>query len=184
MDRHESLGLVDVRNHMSKLFVRVMFAAVIGAGGIASMVACGDDDDKAITGTDAGSDSPAETGNDALPGSVAGNANYTGTKKGPLYLSLFASLPPTGAPAGIGAVNTPTWPGSNSFKITNVNPGQYLLVSYISVGTDHNMGPQPGDPVSQPVPVVIESGKEAKQDVVLADVPEDGGLQDAPNEGG
>ncbi len=169
---------------MNKLFVRVLFTSLSCAVSAASILACSDDDGTAapVTAVEAGKDSTAV---DNLPGSLTGNATYAGTAKGPLYLTLYPSLPPVGNPSGIGAVNSPTWPGSNAYGIANVDPGRYFVLSYISVGSDHNMGPQPGDPVSQPVPVTITSGGQAKQDIVLADQNTDAGADasaDAPSD--
>jgi len=169
---------------MSKYSIKILFASAICAS-IGAMVACGDDDDDAtpsVLNSEAGADAASEASD--TPGSVAGTATYNGAKKGPLYLTVYPSFPPQGMPSGIGAVNSPTWPGSNNYTITNVDPGKYVVLSYISVGTDHNMGPQPGDPVSQPVPVTIEAGKQAKADLVLADIPDDAGAGDASSDGG
>ena len=160
-----------------------LFSAAVTALSLAVGIATGgcSDDDKTTPTADAGSDSAADS-QDTTPGKVEGNATYNGTKKGPLHVVLFANNPPDGEPGGAADNQTATWPGTNKFTVSNVDPGSYWVFSYIAVGTDHVEGPEEGDPTGEPTQVTVTAGGSTSVDLTLTDEVSDGGT-DAPTDG-
>lgn len=150
----------------------------------------------ASTDTGGGTDSGGGMDSSGAP-SITGTAMYSGSHSGTLALVVAAFLPPlsavqTEAPSGYFSDTMATWPGSDHYTMTDVPPGQYYVLAYISTGGTHLMGPQAGDPQGaysdssgMPITVTVTAGQPVTANLTLMDPapPADAG-SDAPADSG
>ncbi|MDQ2646552.1 MAG: hypothetical protein M3020_22270, partial [Myxococcota bacterium] len=111
-------------------------------------IACGDDDgddngNNAGTGGESGEGTGGRSGDSELT-TITGTINYEGEAEGPLLVSIHSSFPPSmDNVKGAARVEDPEFP--QEYTITDVPPGSYFVVAYISVGMFH-VGAGAGDP--------------------------------------
>jgi len=112
-----------------------------------ALVACGDDEDGGNNGGTGGQGNEGtggKSGETELT-TVSGTITYEGELTGPLLVSIHSSFPPddmniVGASP---AIEEPEFP--QEYTISDVEPGTYFAVAYISVGSFH-IGAGAGDP--------------------------------------
>jgi hypothetical protein len=69
---------------------------------------------------------------------------------------------------------TASWPGTNVVDIPDAAPGSYFVFTFIMVGSDHELGPIPGDAdlyITGGVPVTVVAGQTVSASATVVDVP-------------
>ncbi len=126
-------------------------------------IACGDDDgddngNNAGTGGESGEGTGGKSGDSELT-TITGTINYEGEAEGPLLVSIHSSFPPNEMNV-MGAAQVPNPEFPQEYTVTDVPPGSYFVLSYISVGMFH-VKPGAGDPTGaylvdgMPAPVEV-----------------------------
>lgn len=164
-----------IANRFPKTLVVAAGALCVATG---LLVACSDDDKTSTPAkADSGAaDSAPDTSSPASDIAISLAVTYNGTQKGPILASAWATpMPGPGTPAGSGANDTPTLPGTNTVRLKNVKPGHYFVFAYVMVGPDHRTGPVAGDPVGPPTEVDVVDGKTSSVAAMLFDPMPDAG---------
>lgn len=68
------------------------------------------------------------TGADA-PGTISGVVRYDGPETGALRVVAYRAFPPTGAPAGEVAIDTPRFP--QAYALGGLPPGRYFVLAIV-----------------------------------------------------
>ena len=164
-----------------KLAVFAFF--MVGAAG-ALTFACGGDGNSAPAADASGSDTSTGDSNtgdtsNGSNGTIALSVTYNGTNitgTDPIIASVWVKdqAGSSPAPAGLGQNKTASWPGTNVVDIPDMAPGSYFVFTYIMVGSDHELGPIPGDAdidITDGVPVTVVAGQTVSASVTVVDVP-------------
>jgi hypothetical protein len=156
------------------------FFMVGAAGGLT--FACGGNAAPAVdaSGSDTSSgDSNTGDASNGSNGTIALSVTYNGTNitgTEPIIATVWVKdqAGSSPAPAGLGQNITASWPGTNVVDILDVAPGSYFVFTFIMVGSDHELGPIPGDAdlyITGGVPVTVVAGQTVSASATVVDVP-------------